>query len=127
MLEKLDRAFSHAKAIFQYTSDREAHGVEEVWPSDAEIAIAKLTGNLKDDCDGFAFLCRSLLLDAGIPSRLHIVITETNEGHMVCEAQGYVLDNRYPGVRMIQQLPYTWLIHSGYKKGDPWHKSIIKG
>ena len=48
---------------------------------------------LTDDCDGFCLACRSLLRKAGIPSRLVYCEIENN-GHLVVEVDGWILDNR---------------------------------
>ena len=75
---------------------------------------------LRDDCDGFCLACRTLLRQAGIPSRLVYCEIE-NSGHLVVEVNGWILDNRQRVVTPNTLLKeYVWLAISGYQAGDPW-------
>ena len=51
--------------------------------------------------------------------------TEDGEGHLVCEAEGWILDNRQSRVRSWGELPYKWVKISGYKVGDPWREIAV--
>lgn len=75
---------------------------------------------LIDDCDGFCLACRILLRKAGIPSRLVYCEIENN-GHLVVEVDGWILDNRQRAVMPNTLLnDYVWMAISGYQSGDPW-------
>ena len=54
------------------------------------------------------------------PNRLVYVKTETGEGHLVCEVDGWILDNRQPRVTERDLLPYQFISISGFKPGEPW-------
>jgi len=79
---------------------------------------------LRDDCDGFCLACRVLLRKLGIASRLVYCEVE-GSGHLVVEADGWILDNRQQTVVANTFLVnYQWKRISGYDARDPW-KEII--
>lgn len=85
---------------FVYTSD--PAGTDH-WRSRSEIAAQLKTGELRDDCDGYAYAALYGLADHGIKARLVLCWTEPGSGanpyHAVCESEsGYVLDNRNLGL-----------------------------
>jgi len=79
---------------------------------------------LRDDCDGFCLACRVLLRKLGIANRLVYCEVE-GSGHLVVEAEGWILDNRQQTVVANTFLTnYQWKRISGYEARDPW-KEII--
>ena len=79
---------------------------------------------LRDDCDGFCLACRVLLRKLGIANRLVYCEVE-GSGHLVVEADGWILDNRQQTVVANTFLVnYDWKRISGYEARDPW-KEII--
>lgn len=117
--DTLDRIHARVFEGFTYTTDEEQYGVMEDWriPSDVD--------KVSDDCDGFALACRFLLRQENIPNRLLVCLTETNEWHLVCCVENYILDNRQTKVKTIKQLQrlgYKFRYISGYEKGEAWHE-----
>lgn len=108
---------------FDYTSDIEERGVFEHWVDLDELAGLDDMGRgeFDDDCDGCALACRFRCRELGYESRLVFCRTETGEGHLVLEVDGWILDNRSKWVRKRDDVPYDWISISGYEKGDPWH------
>ena len=102
---------------FSYTADK-----REEWRSKQQLVSDLLDGVLEDDCDGFALYCWHECRDRGLKARLVFCRTETGGGHLVCEHDGWVLDNRYTWVRSKDELPYTWISISGYSPGEAWHR-----
>ena len=82
----------------KYISDSHNYGKNEHWEP-----------NLEGDCDDFALWCRDELRKRGIEADLVVCLTETNQGHLVCSVDGWVLDNRYPYVVAKDELRYKWL------------------
>lgn len=118
----IHQVFGAAKASFRYTSDMAVYHECEHWCAPKEMQDQLSTqGYLLGDCDDFASLCVMLARKIGLPARFVLCLTETDETHLVCEIDGWVLDNRRPDVTRRDDLNYTWLAISGYAKGDPWH------
>lgn len=82
---------------------------------------------LRDDCDGFCLACRVLLRKLGIASRLVYCEVE-GAGHLVVEAEGWILDNRQQTVVANTLLAnfenYRWKRISGFEARDPWREII---
>lgn len=112
--------FNTVLGMFDYQTDETIWGKEEHWEDPAYIASQITTGKIAGDCDNFALACRFLLYKYEIHNRIAFCMTETNEGHLVCEAGGFVLDNRQTEVIPWDKLPYKWIKISGYKVGEPW-------
>lgn len=118
--------FAWARGIFVYVTDERQYGLGDHWPSPQDLAdnINRHDGELHDDCDGFACLCRYALRLNGVKSRLVLCWVEGGGGyHAVAEANGLVLDNRQVAVCSTQDLErigYVWDRMSGYETGDPW-------
>lgn len=121
------RVFGWAYGIFDWTPDEEAWQQPEHWPlrSELEEHAAANGGRVKDDCDGFASLCRYALWNVGVPNRILVCTTETGGSHAVLtvEGLGLVLDNRQ--VRVVtrdelERIGYRWVAMSGLSPGDPW-------
>jgi len=118
----IDRAFYNVLNRFIYTPDTEAWGNAEYWASPKEMAAhADADGFVHGDCDDFAILCRDELKKFGLRSRLVFCSVETGGFHLVCEIEGWVLDNRHKFVMSRDELPYKWISISGYVGGEPWH------
>ncbi|MNE56540.1 hypothetical protein D3C80_1514520 [compost metagenome] len=98
MLNQLQQVLDLAHRGHRYITDRELHGVAEHWDV-----------TLVGDCDSFALFCRQALKARGIASDLVLCLTETDEGHLVCSVDGYILDNRYRWVQSRDSLDYTWI------------------
>lgn len=131
-----DAAIAHRRALqeihrralsnFTYKHDKDVHGISEHWAYPGEFWEAghKFVG----DCDDFAMYCRALCREQNIPNRLVICLTETGEGHLVMESNGWILDNRQTrlmGSKTLEKLGYQWLYISGYNAGDPWYKVTL--
>lgn len=111
MLDKLQSILNKAHAGHRYIEDQDQYGVEEYWTID-----------LRGDCEDFALWCRQELKKIGIESNLILCKTENGEGHLVCDVEGWILDNRHYHVMPKNRLEYTWL-----KLGRPdgrWYEII---
>jgi predicted transglutaminase-like cysteine proteinase len=115
------KTFDHVLSIFEYAKDIDVYNVLEHWEDPTQIRKQLDEGKIVGDCDNFALACRYLLNQANIPNRL-VMCSVEGEGHLVCEVDGWILDNRQTRVRSWGELNYTWLKISGYKAGDPWHE-----
>lgn len=105
---------------FSYKTDQQQYDMLEKWvmPDYVYNGSQRLTG----DCEDFALHCRKLCDDAGLKTRLVYCKTEDNEGHLVLEHKGYVLDNRQYKVVYRDDIDYKWISISGYNPGDDWHE-----
>lgn len=114
----------HAFAVqhFHYVADILVYGEDEHWiaPDEIREQLARL-GRAVGDCDDFASLAVMLARQQGMPARFVLCLTETGESHLVCEVDGWILDNRQPDVMRRDDLDYTWLTISGHSPGEPWH------
>lgn len=120
-LQALHDLFATARQQFRYLPDMLAFGVNEHWMAPAEIR-KQLAGNgfVVGDCDDFASLCAMLARQQGMPARFVICLTEQGDSHLVCEVDGWIFDNRQPGLVGRDDLDYTWLAISGFSPGEPW-------
>jgi len=69
-------------------------------------------GLIAHQCDAFSLSCAELLIRLGAdPTKVRIVFcyTETGGGHLVCIADGWVLDNRQRDIIRWDKLPYKWV------------------
>lgn len=114
--------FKKVKSIFIYKSDADIWGKEEYWEDPTIIADQLIHNQIIGDCDNFALACRFLLFEYNIPNRIAFCVTEEDEGHLVCEAGGYILDNRMPRLMQWKEMPYKWLKISDFKIGGPWRE-----
>ena len=117
----VEKVFADVTSIFVYESDMKQFGLEDAWPSTQQLDEELKKGQIVGDCDDFASACQLLLSRAGIPSRLIICLTEDGGGHMVCEAGGWVLDNRQDKVMPMNDLPYVWIAATGYDDVKKWY------
>ena len=121
---ELRRTFRLVKNNFIFTED---YG-EENW----KMPPVGYDGRqrIRDDCDGFCLACRILLRKANIPNRLvYCEIREQRKwyGHLVVEADGWILDNlqnRVISNTSIYLVNYNWLRISGYDPGAAWHEIV---
>jgi predicted transglutaminase-like cysteine proteinase len=128
MIESLQaepgRTFNLVKNNFVFAED---YGLED-WKMPPDEYNGRR--QIRDDCDGFCLACRSLLRKANISSRLvYCQIEEGRKsyGHLVVEAQGWILDNRQLNVlpnTSIYLADYNWLRISGYEPGDEWYEVV---
>lgn len=114
--------FNDVTAMFEYVTDQDWYNNPEHWEDPKQIEAQLLEGKIVGDCDNFALACRYLLNHEKIPNRIAQCLTEDGESHLVCEAEGWILDNRQTRVRSWGELPYTWVKISGYKVGEPWRE-----
>lgn len=124
-LRAVVQTFHLAKHQFNYCADIAAFGKVEYWLGSDEIK-EQLShhGCLIGDCDDFASLCIMLLRSQQIPARFVFCRTETGEGHLVAEVDGWILDNREQEVARRDDLNYEWLFISGYHANDDWHSIL---
>jgi predicted transglutaminase-like cysteine proteinase len=119
LLNKLKKIHRETLGRFTYVSDAVNYDMKEHWPSPRQLP--NYPHRFKGDCDDFALMCRKELHKLGIRNRLVYCIPETGGGHLVCEVEGWILDNRYNDVMRRDDMPYTWVRISGFNKGDQWH------
>jgi len=121
-----------AQAHFEYVPDPVRRGQIDYWMSrdelQADLDDLQRGGKVRGDCDDFALLCRLLLRQRGVPNRLAYCQVETGEAHLVCEVDGWILDNRQGHVEPRQNLEamgYKFLMLSGYAKDEDWHEVVV--
>jgi predicted transglutaminase-like cysteine proteinase len=117
----LKEIFRLVKSNFTYKTDKSQYDKIEYWvePSEDYDGSQPVIG----DCEDFALACRKLCRDNGIATRLVYCKDEFQQGHLVLEHKGYVLDNRQDNVESIQYLArrgYKFISISGERPGDPW-------
>jgi len=95
---------------FIYVPDMEQFKQPEHWKSHAdEVESGQV---FKDDCDGFALTAAELLIRNGVgidKIRISACKTETGEGHLVCIADGWLIDNRQRDIWPWNSVPYKWV------------------
>lgn len=123
MLDVLKNVHRQQLGRFIFVPDKVQFDVKDKWPKEENIPDPPEI--FREDCDGFSFACKKHLKQLGIKSRVVICVTETAEIHMVCEVDGWILDNRQRKVMSKDQMKYSWIAISGYEGGDQWH--IING
>lgn len=121
LIEKLSAIHKKVFSNFTYKTDKAQYKIDEKWvqPDSSYDGSSKIVG----DCEDFALACRKLCDDAGLKTRL--VYCEINKGgHMVLECEGWILDNRFEGVKTRDFLNankhYKWIMISGFNPGEPW-------
>jgi len=124
--QELFETFLDVKYRFVYVSDYDRYLEREYWTFPSEMVDRRgnyLTDIVEGDCEDFAILMRDILKSKGIPSRLVICLTENGSAHVVLDVyNGYILDMRYDNIMNREDLPYEWLMISGYEPGDMWHE-----
>lgn len=118
----IQKTFDQVRSLFIYLPDAEQF--PEKWDDWRSYANQVELGQVfKDGCDGFAMTCAELLIRRLIPSELVRIVTcktETNEGHLVCIVDGYLLDNRQRNIWPWNQVPYTWQSSMEMDKPGIW-------
>ena len=122
MSAELNRIHQAALSKFQYVSDQSRFNTQEHWMVPDELKVdLQCDGTVFGDCDDFAAYCVMECRQQNIPARFVMCRCENGELHLVCESDGWILDNRQPIVCRQDDLPYQWISISGFKPGDPWH------
>lgn len=119
---------SFAQKHFLYVPDDLNYRAWEHWASYEELKRQLLEGDgiVRDDCDGFARLCQMQFAEMGIDAAVLVCITETGDGHLVCEVggsptqSGWVLDNRRIGVTSRARLAEEGYRFLAYAKDGKW-------
>lgn len=132
LYNELSEIHTWAKHHFVYTPDsirwKESVVFDEHWETREEIENElRDKGYVKGDCDAFAMMCWMACRKSKIKARLvfcTVGILGGNDGHLVCEANGYILDNRMPVVMTNTDLEknyaYVFISKSGYEPGEQW-------
>lgn len=119
LVSKLKGILKEVHKSFKYADDEKLHGKLECWDEVPEGAL------LKGDCEEFARKCCVLARDQGLPARLVFCGVDNPKGdHLVCEVEGYILDNRSPWVLPQERVKYYWISISGYSPGEPWRAVV---
>lgn len=118
----LSAVHTQVLAIFLWVPDAVKFGETEHWMTSMELADLDEDGFLRGDCDDFALKCRDMLDAEGIENRLVYCIMPGLGPHLVLEVDGWVLCNMQRSICRRNDLDYQWLIRSGPKKDDPWHR-----
>ena len=97
----------------------------EHWETDAElIEEIEHKGFVDGDCDAFAKLAWMALRRLKVPSRLVMCLVPGYGYHLVCEAEGWIMDNRQKYAMRRDDLEagqgYFWLSKSAYEPGGGW-------
>ena len=124
---RLDRIFQRVHGSFTYVTDIKNWNRTEHWPTVEEVTDALNSGELYGDCDDFALACRSLCRLDELPARLLACWDETGGYHLVCEVEGYILDNRQDRALPRDSIvfeQYRWDRISGLEQGDEWRKVL---
>lgn len=110
-------------AVFTYESDRAQWGLDEFWEDDQWLLPAVMYDKpLKADCEAFAMVCMRKVIAAGFKARVILCLTETKEGHAICEVtsedgtQAYYFDNRRHVLATRQSL-----IGYYFYSASPWN------
>ena len=119
---KAKQTFNYVHSIFKFIDDPIFFEQHESWEDPKFIVHQLETGSIIGNSKVFALSCRYILNRAKVHNRIAVCYTEDNEVHLVCEAEGWILDNRQTRVRSWGELPYSWVKISGYKVGDSWHE-----
>lgn len=110
---------------FKYITDANKLGVVELWEPIPEDFL--LGDTITGDCEEIARTACEELRKLDFRARLIYCLTENKAGHLVCEIEGWIMDNRYKRLTSVNKLNakgYQLIAVSGYKAGEPWH--IIK-
>lgn len=122
---KVKHTFDYVHSIFKHSSDPVFFEQHEYWEDPKFIVQQLETGEVFGNAKIFALVCRYILSKAKVPNRIVMCLTENGETHLVCEAEGWILDNRQTRLRTWGALPYKWIKISGYQLGEPWHEIAV--
>lgn len=118
---QVKKSFNYIKDIFHLDENSEWYDRPEEWEDSALIFDQMSQGKITGDCNNFVLACRHLLDTAGIKNRIILCKTQ-DEYHLVCEVDGWILDNTQPRIRSWSELSYEWIKISGFEKKEPWHE-----
>lgn len=98
---------------------------DERWEKDSELLEdLEARGFVEGDCDAFAKMCWMAMRRLSAPARLVFCQLFGGGYHLVCEAEGWIMDNRQRGImsrdELAQNHGYTWISKSGYLPGEQW-------
>ena len=123
MLAQLEPIYDKCRALFRYDKAR-MDLADYHWDCDKALLDGVYAGVVDGMCATFALLCRLELDEIGIDNTLIFCLDEVGEHHLVCNVQGWILDNRQRAVMsntVLEQQGYKFLAESGTHKGDQWH------
>lgn len=125
LIAELQSVLDSVQRNFVWEPDSKVWFQIDHWETPSEVvAVTDADGKVHGDCDQHALLCRQALRAKNIPNRLVLCLTEMDECHLVCEVDGWILDNRFPRVTERDLLNYKWVAVSGFNTGDPWHEVL---
>jgi len=125
LIAELQSVLDSVQNKFVWESDSRVWSKPDHWETIEDVAaVTDSGGKVHGDCDQHALLCRQALRAKNIPNRLVLCLTELGECHLVCEVDGWILDNRFPRVTERDLLNYKWVAVSGFNAGDPWHEVL---
>jgi len=122
---KAKETFDYMHSIFKSTDDPVFSESHEHWEDPKYLTHQLESGHLTGGPKVFALACRYRLNLAKVPNRIAYCKTEEGDSHLVCEAEGWILDSRQPRIRSWGELPYEWIKISGYHVGEPWHEIVV--
>ena len=120
----ISEVFHQVKALFHYAPDDVTFPrTPDHWDTYADEVEHNEAFN--GDCDDFSMTCADLLIRAGISKdeiRLATCVTVDKEGHMVCIADGYVLDCVVLELCPWNWLNYTWIESMKMSEPGTWRR-----
>ena len=124
-IDDLEPIFQECLSNFVY-DESQMNPATYHWDTDEQLVsqLQSTYGKVKGICADFALYCRMELDKKGISNTLVWCLDELRESHLVCNASGYVLDNRQKHVMTntgLEQEDYLFLAESGTVAGEPWH------
>ena len=122
---KVKQTFDYMHSIFKPTDEPVIFESHEHWEDPKYLMHQLETGHISGGAKVYALACRSILSKAKVPNRIAFCKTEEGTDHLVCEAEGWILDSRQVRLRSWGELPYKWIKISGYSIGEPWHEIAV--
>lgn len=119
-LQEVNRAVN---AKIREVSDRQQHGVEDVW------SVPQSAG----DCEDFAILKKKELMKRGWPAStlLLTVVTASGQGHVVLTARtdrgDFILDNRTNALRPWSDVSYNFFARQSQSVHGKWERIASAG
>lgn len=106
----LQRLHTETLSSFEYVSDIENYGVEDLWAIDC----------FKGDCEDYALCIRDKL------GKGDVLIVRATDGtmHAVLDVDGVIVDNLYPRVYDIDKMPHRLIAR--VLEGNPAYTNAIK-
>ena len=122
LAKKYQRLHNELFANHEYITDIFKLGVGDLWE---EIPYA-IAGKIKviGDCEEYARTMCAKLREKGYKARLVLCLNEKKEGHLICESDGFVIDNRFKKVMTVNRIrnrhSYQFIAVSSYEPGGKW-------